>query len=65
MRTTAATEVTIAILPHGPGLHEVLAEAEALNLPLRVHAGCSGDGSRRDGAPPVVSLDHPACSSAR
>jgi alpha-mannosidase len=28
--------VTIAVLPHGRGLGEVLAEAEALNMPLRV-----------------------------
>jgi len=28
--------VTLSILPHGAGLHEVLAEAEALNMPLRV-----------------------------
>ncbi|MEY4339410.1 MAG: hypothetical protein RLZ14_1260, partial [Actinomycetota bacterium] len=28
--------VTIAVLPHGRGLGEVLAEAEALNIPLRV-----------------------------
>jgi len=28
--------VTISVMPHGAGLHEVLDEAEALNLPLRV-----------------------------
>ena len=28
--------VTISVLPHGPGLHDVLHEAEALNVPLRV-----------------------------
>ena len=28
--------VTIAVLPHGPGLYDVLAEAEALNMPLRL-----------------------------
>ena len=27
--------VTISVLPHGPGLHQVLREAEALNIPLR------------------------------
>jgi alpha-mannosidase len=31
--------VTISVLPHGPGLHEVLHEAEALNMPLRVVTG--------------------------
>ena len=31
--------VTIGILPHGPGLHAVLAAAEAMNLPLRVVDG--------------------------
>jgi len=28
--------VTVSVMPHGPGLHQVLREAEALNLPLRV-----------------------------
>jgi alpha-mannosidase len=50
-------EVTVAIFPHGPGLHEVLAEAEALNLPLRVHVG--GGSTEPTALPPVVSLDHP------
>ena len=31
--------VTISVLPHGPGLHDVLHEAEALNVPLRVVTG--------------------------
>ena len=45
--------VTIAVLPHGPGQYEVLHEAEALNLPLRVVSG------RATAAPqPVVSIDH-------
>lgn len=44
--------VTISVLPHGAGLHEVLHEAEALNMPLRVVAG--------DAAPaPLVTVDHP------
>ena len=30
--------VTISVLPHGPGLHDVLRHAEALNLPLRTVA---------------------------
>jgi alpha-mannosidase len=47
--------VTISVLPHGPGLHDVLREAEALNAPLRpVEAGNSA------AAPvPVVSVEHP------
>jgi alpha-mannosidase len=31
--------VTISVFPHGPGLHEVLHEAEALNMPLRLVTG--------------------------
>ncbi|MEX1105534.1 MAG: glycoside hydrolase family 38 C-terminal domain-containing protein [Ilumatobacteraceae bacterium] len=45
--------VTIAVLPHGPGLHEVLREAEALNMPLRVVP------SGGTVAAPVVTIDHP------
>ncbi len=45
--------LTIAVLPHGPGLHEVLREAEALNLPLRVVTGHAAAAPR-----PVVTLDH-------
>ena len=46
--------VTISILPHGPGLTEVLAEAEALNLPVRVvHSTASAAVP-----PPVVTVDH-------
>jgi alpha-mannosidase len=45
--------VTISVLPHGPGLHDVLHEAESLNMPLRVVAG------RAAAAPaPVVTVDH-------
>ena len=45
--------VTISVLPHGPGLHDVLHEAEALNMPLRLVAG------RATTTPsPVVTLDH-------
>jgi alpha-mannosidase len=44
--------VTISVLPHGPGLHDVLHEAEALNLPLRLVTG------RATAAPrPMVTLD--------
>jgi alpha-mannosidase len=45
--------VTISVLPHGPGLCEVLHEAEALNMPLRV---VTGQSSSTPG--PVVTLDH-------
>jgi alpha-mannosidase len=45
--------VTIAVLPHGPGLHDVLHEAEALNMPLRLVTG------HAPAIPPaVVTLDH-------
>ena len=45
--------VTISVLPHGPGLHDVLHEAESLNLPLRIVSG------RASSAPaPAVSIDH-------
>ena len=40
-------EVTLGVLPHGPGLEQVLAEAEALNRPPRVITGGSAP------APPV------------
>ena len=47
--------VRLAVLPHGPGLHEVLAEAEALNLPLRLVEGTATQPL----AGPVVTVDHP------
>ncbi|MEO5900811.1 MAG: glycoside hydrolase family 38 C-terminal domain-containing protein [Ilumatobacteraceae bacterium] len=47
--------VTISILPHGPGLHDVLHHAAALNLPLRLAAG----GMAELIAPPPVAIDHP------
>jgi alpha-mannosidase len=56
--------VTLAILPHGPGLHEVLAEAEALNNPLRVSArpafgrSAPHTGSERPNGG-LVTIDHP------
>jgi alpha-mannosidase len=46
--------VTISVLPHGPGLYDVLHEAEALNMPLRVVTGRSATPPQ-----PVVSIDHP------
>jgi len=46
-------EVTVALCPHGPGLVEVVAEAERLDLPLRAFTG----GSAPAPAPaPAVSV---------
>jgi alpha-mannosidase len=45
--------VTISLLPHGPGLHEVLRQAEALNLPLRSVAA----GAREELPTPLVTVD--------
>jgi len=50
--------VTISVLPHGPGLHEVLAEAEALNMPLRL-VGPSASTSAAASRAPLVRIDHP------
>jgi alpha-mannosidase len=47
-------EVTISVLPHGPGLVDVVHEAEALNLPLRVVTGRAAALP-----PPLVSIDAP------
>jgi alpha-mannosidase len=47
--------VTISLLPHGSGLHDVLAEAEALNTPLLVVPGC-GAG---DPPAPLVRVGDP------
>jgi len=47
--------VTISVLPHGPGLHEVLREAEALNTPLRPAAAGTAEGVPA----PIISVDHP------
>jgi alpha-mannosidase len=44
--------VTIAIMPHGAGLVDVIREAEAMNLPLRVVA----PGSREDLPTPLVTV---------
>ena len=41
--------VTISVLPHGPGLHDVLHEAEALNVPLRLVAGRATDDTSTGG----------------
>jgi alpha-mannosidase len=48
--------VTISVLPHGAGLHEVLAEAEALNMPLRI---VDAAGTAVEAPAPVVTLDQP------
>ncbi len=48
-------QVTISILPHGPGLHDVLREADALNTPLRVVPA----GTAASLPTPVVSVEHP------
>jgi len=48
-------QVTISVLPHGPGLHDVLREAEALNTPLRLVAAGAAD----ELPAPVVSVEHP------
>jgi alpha-mannosidase len=48
-----AHHVTISLMPHGPGLHDVLRAAEALNLPLRA----IGAGSATGLPTPLVQLD--------
>ena len=50
--------MTLALLPHGPGLADVVAEAERLDLPLRVVDGESPGGVSADsGLPaPVVTV---------
>ena len=55
--------VTISVMPHGAGLHDVLHEAEALNMPLRLVPGGpdlagSGLAAAARFVPPVVSVDH-------
>ena len=45
-------EVTLAILPHGPGLAEVRDSAARLNAPLRLIT----DGSAASPSPPIVSV---------
>jgi alpha-mannosidase len=45
--------VTISVLPHGAGLHEVLHEAESLNMPLRVVSGQATSPPE-----PVVTIDN-------
>ncbi|HET9546701.1 MAG TPA: glycoside hydrolase family 38 C-terminal domain-containing protein, partial [Desertimonas sp.] len=47
--------VTLALLPHGPGLADVVAEAERLELPLRVVDSGNG-GAPGDLPAPVVTV---------
>lgn len=44
--------VTLALLPHGAGLAEVIAEAERVNVPLALHRGHAGAAPS-----PVVAID--------
>jgi alpha-mannosidase len=44
--------VTVSLLPHGPGLHEVIRQAAALNLPLRMVEA----GTRDRLAAPLVTV---------
>jgi alpha-mannosidase len=48
--------VTLALLPHGPGLADVAAEAERLELPLRVVEQGSAGGLGDDFPEPVVTV---------
>ena len=60
-------QVTISVLPHGSGLHQVLAEADALNMPLRfvpATASTTGSPAARWYPAPVVTLDHPGIELA-
>ena len=45
-------EVTVSVFPHGPGLADVVAEAELLDLPVRAF----DDGTAATPAPPVVEV---------
>ena len=46
---------TVAILPHGAGLYDVLRESEALDLPLRIGRGTAAPAA----ATSLVRVDHP------
>ncbi|MCU1502141.1 MAG: alpha-mannosidase, partial [Ilumatobacteraceae bacterium] len=50
--------VTISVLPHGSGLHEVIHEAAALNLPLRLFTDGEDAGEAEFEKVPVA-IDHP------
>ena len=51
--------VTVAVLPHGPGLAQVVHEAEALNLPLRPIGHRPGAGQDRGDRWSLVEVGHP------
>lgn len=55
--------VTVSLLPHGPGLAEVLTHAEALNTPLRVRkaitAGAGDTGDDSEPPAPLVRVGDP------
>ena len=46
--------VTVSLFPHGPGVADVVAEAERLNLPVRSFVGT---GDRTTAPPPIVRVD--------
>ena len=54
-RCSGRHRTTVAILPHGAGLYDVLRESEALDLPLRI-----GRGTAAPAAAPtsLVRVDH-------
>ncbi|MCU1359949.1 MAG: alpha-mannosidase [Ilumatobacteraceae bacterium] len=56
--------VTISVLPHGAGLHDVLREAEALNMPLRFVAGHDVTDDDAHVPAPLVTIDHPGVDPA-
>jgi alpha-mannosidase len=54
--------VTVSLLPHGPGLAEVLTEAEALNTPLRIRRATKvvgGPGRAEGPVAPLVTVGDP------
>ena len=50
-------EVTVSLFPHGPGLADVVAEAERLDLPVRAFAGGAADAAPA----PVVDVTGARC----
>ena len=50
-------QVTIAVMPHGPGLEAVVREAEVLNNPLRWVPSAAGAGAAAGAAGPLVTVD--------
>ncbi len=53
--------VTVSLLPHGPGLAEVLSQAEALNTPLRVRPPASAPEQE---PPSLAVTSDPVCTLA-